>query len=322
MKDENLDNESIKENANNEIVKKDNKVIKIILYIAILVIAIGGIIIATIQDNYKLKDKYNDKDNETNIVENNNDNIDTETNDDNETNEDVTTTEENKIFNIDKLLEKTKIEVTKEDRIDLINSSNCNGAMNEKYVGEMFREEISDEYKLLYTLSAITSEVSNQYYEESSDMWGNTITISKTNLLKYAHLYFKDVTIPESIDANLYYRGVSELNCNFEKCTFNVTTFGLTGYQSEYVTKITDSDEKIQIKYLYREWKIDDETQFIAKIYDKKNGNLKKEITFTYEEEVNEKKDMDLFQYYNPSLSVEYTFDENNALVSVKRLDK
>ena len=297
----------------------DNKIVKILAYLAMLIIAIGGPILAHQQFNkeeIKDVDYYDDKDDYDDYEEEYDDE------DDHEYDDDFDYTEEELSY-LDPLLEKTPYKVTDQDRLYLIDSTNCNICMSESLVGEMFKEEISDNFKLLYTAHKLVRHL------EDNNIGGiyGLITIDQDTLLEYANKIFPSTSIPKKFDKDVYYLGTKSLTCSSGTCTFIQETFGITGISQfkgyETNTTIEGSQIKANTVYIVDEFieyrEEDDKYIFNIKIYDKKDGKLIKEIK-KYEEKDDYVDAYKEFELNTKDLTIySYTFDNNNRLVSVNK---
>lgn len=227
---------------------KNNKGIKIFLYIIIFVIAIVGIVLAVNGIEFKSNDdkKYTEVDKKTEEQE--------------PEEPEVPVVEEPKEpeefpdhVDIDAALKSLTIEVTNEDKFKLIDSSNTKGYMSDEFIGEMYKEQISDQYKLLYTISFLHSKMN----DASIDYYGDTASkkIKKETLLKYAKMLFNEVTIPENLNSNLHYAFNFNLTCHKEVCTYTSEVSGLTGPVSNgYESYIYDRGEQIIVDAFYVEY--------------------------------------------------------------------
>lgn len=332
---------TIEETSTVENNKKNNKGIKIFIYIIIFVIAIVGIILAVNgvdfnfgkEDNYNEVEKDNDyKDDEEQFEdeEQPNDDEDEKIPEDNpepNPNEEI-----EQPINIDSYLENISLKPTKEDREKLINSTNCSMCLNEDIYGEMYKEKISDNYKLLYTAYLLWGEAYSLISDTDNhnDLFGD-LTISEKILLENARKIFKDVEIPSSFNKNMFYMGTSSLTCSNGRCSFNQSTFGATGVSpfSGYENKLTIEGNNIKVEQLYIEDEYveynetNDTYLFDLKIYDKKDGTIIKEIK-SYE--IDTSKEFDIYaefsQYYDKVQTYIYKFDENNRLIEVTKVDE
>lgn len=228
--------------------EKSNKKLIIILYIIILIIAIGGPLIAIseqLRNNEVEVDKPAKEENE-----------EEETEDEEEppVEEDPVVEEEFKDYtNIDTFLKDLKIQVTNEDQFNLINSSNVQGFMSDEFIGEMFKDKISDQYKLQYTIYFLH----NKMNEAEVDYYSNTANkkISKTTLLKYAKMLFNEVEIPENINSKLHYAFNFNFTCHKEVCTYTNEITGITSpVTNGFETNIHDRGEEFIVDAFYVEY--------------------------------------------------------------------
>lgn len=313
--------------TNIEETNQDNKTIKVVLYIIIFIIAITSIILAVngidLQnkptDEYELVDDY-EKDEK-------------EEDDEEEIRQPVTDPEFPNHTDIDKIIQNNNFQINNEDKINLINSSNTKGYMSDEFLGEMFKEKISNEYKLYYTISFLHQKMN----EESLYYYGNTSNkkIKKETLLKYAKMLFDEVDIPENINKNLHYKFNYNLTCYQEICTYNSEVTGLTGTVLDgYETNIHDKETESIVDVFYIEYNnsnIDEnDSNFLHTniiIKDKHNGktittleNYKLQVGFDTEEEANENS---LFNELSKNIEESpryiFKFDDKNTLLSVEQ---
>lgn len=308
---------------------KNNKGIKIFLYIIIFVIAIVGIVLAVNGIEFK-------SNNDNNYTEVDNDKETEEQEEQLEEEEEPTTPgEENPetpIAMLDSYIAKANFKVTKEDRETLINSTNCSMCLTSSLYGEMYKDEISNNYKLLYTVHELWSLTYNEISDTDNHMdWFGDVTISETILLENAKKIFDKVELPPSFNKDLFYMGTSGLVCTNGICTFNQSTFGVTGISpfSGYENKLTTEGNNIKVEQLYIEdeyvnYNEENDTYiFDIKLYDKKGGNLIKEFK-SYEIDLNGEFDPyeTFFIYYDKVQTYIYKFDDNNKLLEVTKVDE
>lgn len=310
-------------------MNKDNKSLVIILYIIMLIIAIGGPIIAINQqlneDIVEKDDKQEiDKDEERPTPEKpdpSKPEVETplypkpeEPNDEDEL-----------PTNLDEYLVEYPFTVDQEDRKKLINSTNINNCMSEEIYGGMLKDEISNDYKLIYTANQLIRHLGEKV---ENQLFYGELTISEQVLLDNAKKIFTDVKIPENYSSELSYYGTYKIRCNNVTCTFNQDTFGAIGISpiNGYETKIVETPNELIVKYFYIEEKMLDynhETNIYTvniKLYDKKNGTLLKEFE-NYIMDLNE--DINVYETFSKYLEevneLTYTFDNQNRLVSVTK---
>ncbi len=295
----------------------ENKNLKIIIYIIMLIIAIGGPIIA-----------YNTKEESWIEPQDKTEYDDDRYEDDRYYDDDEYYEQEETVINLDKYLDKYTYTVTEEDKLKLINSTNLRRCMSDTIYGEMFKENISDEFKLLYTLNELVRFIGEK--EPNTYLMGS-ITISKSTLLEEARKIFYQVNIPDIYNSQLYYYGTSNISCGNTTCTFTQSTFGLTGITpiDGYETKIvnnTSSTGIIHIKKIYVDEEFIDYNEetniykFNAKLYNSHNGELLKTIE-NYELDLSNSETIDVYELFSPHYDkineYVYSFDDNNRLLSV-----
>ncbi len=301
-------------------MNQENKTLKIIIYTIMIIIAIGGPIIA-----------YNTKV-EEHLIEHQDkpeyDEYDDDRYYDDDYYDDEYYEEEESVVNLDKYLDKYTYKVTENDKLKLINVTNIRNCMSEEIYGEMFKENISNEFKLLYTLNELIRFVGAETEEAAI---AGEVTISRSVLLENARKIFYNVEIPQVFNTKLYFFGTFNLSCNSTTCTFNQETFGATGITpiDGYETKIvnnTSSTGIIHIKKIYVDEEFidyNDETSiytFNAKLYNNHNGELLKTIE-NYELDLSNPETINVYDLFSPHYEkineYVYSFDDNNRLLSV-----
>lgn len=271
---------TIEETQPIENTQKNNKGIKTFLYIIIFVIAIVGIVLAVNGIEFKSNDdkKYTEVDKKPEEQE--------------PEEPEVPVVEEPKEpeefpdhVDIDAALKSLTIEVTNEDKFNLISSSNVQGYMSDEFIGEMYKEQISDQYKLLYTISFLHSKMN----DASIDYYGDNAAkkIKKETLLNYAKMLFNEVNIPSNLDNSLHYAFNANLTCYQEICTYTSEVTGITAPISNgYEVNTYDRGDQIivdafYVEYNNEEFKDDDYNYIYADITlkDKYNGKELKKLT-------------------------------------------
>lgn len=300
---------------NEKNIKQDNKLIVRIIYILMIIIAIGGPILAINEDlfidkteideyeeDYYYEDDYEDEDDYYYDYEE----------------------DEEYITSLDDYLDKYTFTVTKSDREELINASSIKNTMSDEIYGAMFNETISNDFKLYYTanrLGNFVRNVTNEYVI-------GKISISEEKLLENAKKIFANVELPKNYYSEYSYFGTYQLNCKNGTCTFIQDTFGITDISPAdgYETKITELGNTLRTQVIY----IDEENsdynyetdiyKFTAKLYNTHNGPLIKKVE-NYEIDLS--KDIDVFNEFSPHYDTIdeyiYLFDSSNRLLSVTK---
>lgn len=290
----------------------ENKTIKIIALIAMLIIAIGGPILS-----YKQQEKIRTEEQERyeDYIEDNHE--DEEYEEEDKEPEEV-------ITYLDPLVKNLKLTITDQDKINLIKSTDCELCVSDVLLAEMYNNEISDNYKLIYTASILTRYIDETH---TDGLYVGEMSIKQDTLLSFAKQIWGDVEVPELFNINLFYYGIHSLSCEYGTCTFGRDTFGVTGVTqfNGYETKTTIEGNKIKANTVFivsefvEHREEDDKYIFDIKIYDKKDGKLIKEIK-SYEEKDDYVDAFEEFEINTKNLTTyTYTFDEENRLVSVER---
>lgn len=325
--------------------KDSNKTIKSILYIIIFSIAAIGIILASTgydfefnkydkyydEEYYEDDDYYDDDEDYYYDDEEDEENEEQEEPTEDETSENIEEpNQENeeqeddldKPIIDDKLLESKSIKMTTELRESLINITNDNINASSKLLGEIFKEEISNEIKLLFTIEAYYSLFPADGY------WGcRKHIVKRETLLKYAKMLFADVEIPSDFATENHIGLTYNLTCDEENCTYFLACGGEGRTNSEIITKITHNGEVSIVRAFYGEynWSLDDyDVIENITLYDKYKGKKLATIkNFNVDDAV---LNYDTLSKYitnqNDIPTYEFKFDDQNRLVSVKRVDK
>lgn len=314
--------------TNIEETKKDNKTIKIVLYVIIFIIAATCIVLAT-----NGIDLRNDNQNEYELVD---DHEEEEQEEQEQPEEEEPEQEKDPEFpnhiDIDAALKNLKIEVTNEDKFNLISSSNVQGYMSDQFLGEMYKEQISDQYKLLYTISFLH----NKMNEASIDYYGDNAAkkIKKETLLNYAKMLFNEVNIPSNLDNSLHYAFNANLTCYQEICTYTSEVTGITAPISNgYEVNTYDRGDQIivdafYVEYNNEEFKDYDYNYIYADITlkDKYNGKELKTLTnykLQISSDTEELDDNHIFLTLGSELDeiprYTFKFNDKNVLLSVEQ---
>ena len=314
--------------TNIEETKKDNKTIKIVLYVIIFIIAATCIVLAS-----NGIDLRNDNDSEYELVD---DHDEEEQEEQEQPEEEEPEQEKDPEFpnhiDIDAALKNLKIEVTNEDKFNLITSSNVQGYMSDQFLGEMYKEQISDQYKLLYTISFLH----NKMNEASVDYYGDNAAkkINKETLLNYAKMLFNEVNIPSNLDNSLHYAFNANLTCYQEICTYTSEVTGITAPISNgYEVNTYDRGDQVivdafYVEYNNEEFKDYDYNYIYADITlkDKYNGKELKNLTnykLQISSDTEELDDNHIFLTLGSELDeiprYTFKFNDKNVLLSVEQ---
>ena len=314
--------------TNIEETKKDNKTIKIVLYVIIFIIAATCIVLAS-----NGIDLRNDNDSEYELVD---DHDEEEQEEQEQPEEEEPEQEKDPEFpnhiDIDAALKNLKIEVTNEDKFNLISSSNVQGYMSDQFLGEMYKEQISDQYKLLYTISFLH----NKMNEASIDYYGDNAAkkIKKETLLNYAKMLFNEVNIPSNLDNSLHYAFNANLTCYQEICTYTSEVTGITAPISNgYEVNTYDRGDQVivdafYVEYNNEEFKDYDYNYIYADITlkDKYNGKELKNLTnykLQISSDTEELDDNHIFLTLGSELDeiprYTFKFNDKNVLLSVEQ---
>lgn len=299
-------------------MNQENKGLTIIIYLIMILIAIGGPIIA-----YNEQEIIRDITHEYEYEEDYEDDYEDEYEEDPITPEPVLP-EEN-ILSLDKYLDENHYVVMEEDKETLINSTNLRNCMSDEIYGEMFKETISDDFKLIYTANTLVRHIGEK---NPNLIVAGKITIKQSTLIKYASEIFSYVVLPSTFNTDLHYFGTTNLSCEDGDCTFTQDTFGVTGITpiDGYETKLTKVEQFIIAKKIYVDDEMinfNNETNIYTsniKLYNDHNGELLKTID-NYEMDLS--KEINVYEefssYYETIDEYTYTFDDSNRLVKVNK---
>lgn len=213
-----------------------------------------------------------------------------------------------------------------EDNLSFIMSSNS--TMFSSYTGAMYNDEISDEYKVVYTLNRIFYENENLY-----NLINETLDSDSTNItfeLKYETInsLIGDVFVDSEIDKDfettkdMYHEAILSVSCNDGLCNVEVQTgLGGVGVYSEYLTNLvseTYNEDTGYTEYVVSTYYIETTSdEDLYKLYDKKDGTLVKsvkvEAPYILEYDAFKEHFKDISEYM-------YSFDEDGLLVSVEAM--
>lgn len=302
---------------------RDNKKIITILYIIMLIIAIGGPLIAINQqlnvEEVEIDNDYDEEDENDEIII-----ADEEEGEEQEENPEEENDPYEEATPLDKLLISYPYTVTKEDRLTLINSTNCEQCMNPSIIGEMYKDKISDNYKLIYTANKLIRHLDDN---QTESIYG-LITINEKTLLENARKIWKDVNIPSNFDKELFYFGTYGLTCKNDTCSFTQDTFGAIGVTPliGYATKTNEIDNTIEVDKIYvKEGNVDydpetDMAILDVELYNDYQRELIKELK---EYRLDLSQEIDVYETFSPYYETIdkhlFIFDEQNTLISVKK---
>lgn len=243
-------------------------------------------------------------------------------------------TDEKEIYSgavsLDSIFSNLDISLTDEEIPDFIDSSSDPGVMHSKFIGAMLNEEISNEYKLIYTINRATWMAFDVNSTKMENNYGYIVSVKKDNLKKLATQIFTDFEIPETLQKGYYYLGINDLVCMEESCYYTYNTFGLTGHVfNGYEIKTIYNDNIATAQALYIEYgtstSLNDNlgtlttSVTLKDSYDGKKISSYQNYTFKYETSPYTTYIFDEFsQYYEDIPTYEYTFDNNNVLLKVQ----
>lgn len=208
-----------------------------------------------------------------------------------------------------------------EDNFSFIISSNS--TFSSSYVGAMYDENISDEYKVLYTLNRMFYDNSSLYdlVYSSVDNKNDEDMLNTSFKLKYETIntLIGSVFVDSEIDKDfkttdgMYYEQITSVNCDNGICEVEVQTeLEEDGLYSSYLTALISesvNEETGYTEYVVSSYYIEstsDENLF--KLYDKKDGTLIKSVKIT--DSIN--LEFDSFkEYFDEFITYKYIFNED-----------
>lgn len=301
---------------------KSNKGVIIIVFIIILILAIGGPLIAykTLLDETPSNEK-------TPVIEEEQE----EPEEEEEEHTEVTIPEEIPDSQLDIIFKKIVFTQNNEAKLDLIDSSSCPKCMSDNLLGAMINENISDEYKLIYTLSKATWQAFDEEYNLMESNYNNKVTVKKETIEKLANQIFAEFKFPTSIAKDTWYYGIYDITCTTETCSYSYSTFGAIGVMDEgYLIKTNETINLIEAQVIYLEVEDvkmsetnDNKVVGNFKLYQKHNSELITELKdFEMEPSSSEyeTKEYDTFSpYFSKIDTYKYGFDKENRLKSVTK---
>ena len=234
---------------------------------------------------------------------------------------------------LDSIFENIDISLNTEEIPSFLDSSSIPSCMQSTLVGAMFKDEISNEYKIIYSVNRATWIAFNYDETTMSENYGYIVSLKKETVEKLVKQIFKDVTIPEKFTTKYSYYGIEDFICKKDNCYYTYIPFGITGdVITGYETKTTIIDNIATLNYFYIQYgnslTTNEEIGTITTNISLSNTHTSKELislkeyTFYPETSPDSTIIFDTFSPYFESLpTYEYTFDENNVLISVKKLD-
>lgn len=230
---------------------------------------------------------------------------------------------------LDSVYEKLDISLSTEEIPEFLDSSSCTKCMGNNLLGSMFNENISNEYKIMYIINRATSMAFSYDEETMSSNYGYIVSLKKTTIEKLARQIFNDIAIPEKYSNKYNYYTIEDFTCKKENCYYNYVPFKLTNpVITGYETKTYFKNNIATLNYFYIKYnekiEVNNELGTIKTniyLYDEYNGQeiTKFEDYTFYSESTNI---FDTFSSFYESLpTYEYTFNEKNVLISVKKLD-
>lgn len=231
---------------------------------------------------------------------------------------------------LDDIYEKLDISLSINEIPTFLDSSSCTDCMDLSLLGAIFTEKIPEEYKIIYAVSRATSKAFTNNKETMSDNYGYLVSLKKSTIILLAKQIFKEVTIPDNYSTKYNYYNIENFVCKKDTCYYNYIPFtkDIT-FMNGYKTKIIVQNNLAILNYLYINYNHITEEQNILNsniyLYDTYNGKEIEKVenyTFYNTSNLNNQNIFNIFSHYYDYLpSYEYTFNENNILISVKKLD-
>lgn len=291
---------------------KENKKAILFLIIGILIGLIIGIITSNVitKDSPKTDTKEEQKNDEPEIKED----------------------EEDKTITFDNLFASMDISLNDDEILDFINSTSTSGFQSDNLTGNMFQEEISNEFKVIYTISRATWKAFDENETFMASNYGTKVNLKKSTIEKLAKQIFTDVTLPAEITKDSKYGGIFDISCSEDICTYSYTTFGLVApVISGFEAPLTKEGNSYKVKPIYIEYEkitpLDDNDDIMADIIlkDRHDGKIIKTLKQQKLSAIENKEDSrnpyynSLSKYYTNIPTYTYEFNEENVLLSVKK---
>lgn len=222
------------------------------------------------------------------------------------------------------------LEYKLDDSYVFINSSN--NSMISTYVGAMYSESISDEYKVVYTLNKMFYDNENLYElvyssvdnKNDEDPFNTTFELSYETINTLIGKVFADSEIDKDFKTteDMKFEQIEYVTCDNGICEVGVQTeLGSYGFTSGYLTNLvseTYNEENGYTEYIVSTYYIESTSdEDLYKLYDKKDGNLVKPVKVNAPYIL----EYDTFkEYFKDVLEYKYLFNEEGLLVSVEAM--
>lgn len=236
--------------------------------------------------------------------------------------------EESEVIILDDYFLNYNLELTKEDCIELIQSTDYK-PVSSHFTGEMYKIPISNEFKLYYTLNTYTHKVMENM---EMDVYTKNLEVKISTIKKIAKNIFVEFEMPTNLIKEKNYIGIYGVICDTEKCNYSITTAGSPApFTTGYMNKPEIDGNVIIVKPIYVTWDMPESqtdtnaNELDITLYDtstlKPIKTIKNYIVQdgASEEEYNANNYDALVSNYEKLETYKYTFTDNFKLVSVEK---
>ncbi len=233
-------------------------------------------------------------------------------------------------YSLDSIFANLNISLKQTEIKDFIDSSSCVNCMHDNLVGDMLSDNISNEFKLAYTLNRATWAAFDEKEEVMSENYGYVVSVKRSTIKKLAKQIFDDIEVPKSISKKYYYYGVNDIVCMEESCYYSYSPWGLTGEVIDgYELKTEINKNVATTSFIYAEYGDNLTSNDVLNtltgnitLKEEHNGLTVKQLSnYTFKKDM-DAQDVNIYnefsQYYKNSPTYIYTF-ENMVLKKVEK---
>ena len=230
-----------------------------------------------------------------------------------------------KALEIDDIVKDVTLNPTEEDVYTLLSASNSSMSVSEDLLGIMYSEKDLSDFISLYVIEYLFDIATDLDYDKVVMNNDSKLSIKRTTLEKLGKKLYANYHTPTT-KIEGYYEGISNIECDEATCVFDWEIWGYVGPGESHYRSNTISEKKsgkntvITIEILYEEIEVIDNEEEVLEsstIRKRHDSTEKKDIGVQYENHN--------FDYYKKHLSstekYQYTFDQNNTLISIKRVN-
>jgi hypothetical protein len=318
-----VNNENLEQNTKSS---NNKKLIIVLIVLMIAIVSVGGVFTAL-----SLKNKDNNKteikeENNTEVKEENKkEEVEEEQENESKTEEQQ---EEEKVISMDDYFLSYNPTFTSEDAIKLISSTD-HYKLSLLFFGDMYKTNLSNEFKLYYTLNYYTIAALDNLIV---DMYNENLEVKITTIEKIVKNIFVDFEMPSNLDKEKWYVGLYNLSCDAEKCNYLITTAGDPApFTTGYISKPEINGNVITVKPIYVTYEIskeqinEEELELDVTLYDTETiqpfktvkNYIPKDGSTEFEYVANNYDA--LVGYYETLETYKYTFTDDFKLISVEK---